>query len=127
MDAGRLSWDTSQELLPDFAVADAELTPRLTVKDAFCACSGLPRRDLEFIYDAHALTPERMIASMATLPLTAPYGTTYQYSNQMVGAGGFAAGVADGGSTLDLGRSYTIALRAGTQPHRNAPYDVRPL
>jgi CubicO group peptidase (beta-lactamase class C family) len=112
VDAGRLSWDTPlQELLPDFAVADAELTPQLTVKDAFCACSGLPRRDLEFIYDAHALTPERMIASMATLPLTAPYGTTYQYSNQMVGAGGYAAGIADGGSTLDLGRSYTIALR----------------
>jgi CubicO group peptidase (beta-lactamase class C family) len=86
VDAGRLSWDTPlQELLPDFAVADAELTPRLTVKDAFCACSGLPRRDLEFIFDAHALTPERMIASMAKLPLTAPYGTTYQYSNQMVG------------------------------------------
>ena len=112
VDAGRLTWDTPlQELLPDFAVADAALTPRLTVKDAFCACSGLPRRDLEFIFDAHALTPERMIASMAQLPLTAPYGTTYQYSNQMVGAGGFAAAVADGGPANDLGRAYTIALR----------------
>jgi CubicO group peptidase (beta-lactamase class C family) len=48
---------------------------------------------------------------MAQLPLTAPYGTTYQYSNQMVGAGGFAAAVADGGAADDLGRAYTIALR----------------
>jgi CubicO group peptidase (beta-lactamase class C family) len=112
VDAGRLTWDTTLvELLPDFAVADVDLTSQLTVRDAFCACSGLPRRDLEFIFNAHALTPERMIAGMATLPLTAPYGTTYQYSNQMVGAGGFAAAVADGGSSDDLGRAYTIALR----------------
>jgi CubicO group peptidase (beta-lactamase class C family) len=112
VDAGRLTWDTPLiELLPDFAVADADLTPRLTVRDAFCACSGLPRRDFEFIFNAHALTPELMIAGMAQLPLTAPYGTTYQYSNQMVGAGGFAAAVADGGAADDLGRAYTIALR----------------
>ena len=39
-----------------------------------------------------------MIAGMAELPLTAPYGEQYQYSNQMVAAGGFAAAVADGGS-----------------------------
>ena len=32
--------------------------------DAFCACSGLPRRDLEFIFNAQALTPERMIAEI---------------------------------------------------------------
>ena len=99
VDAGRLSWETPLvDLLPTFAVADPDLTPRLTVRDAFCACTGLPRRDLEFIFNAHALTPERLIADMAQLPLTAPFGEKYQYSNQMVAAGGFAAAVADGGS-----------------------------
>lgn len=112
VDAGRLEWDTPLvDLLPDFAVADAELTPRLTVADAFCACSGLPRRDLEFMFRANELTPELMIAEMASLPLTAPYGEKYQYSNQMVGAGGFAAAVADGGSPADLSHAYIIALR----------------
>ena len=54
VDAGRLSWETPLvDLLPDFAVADAALTPRLTVRDAFCACTGLPRRDFEFIFNAH--------------------------------------------------------------------------
>ena len=55
VDAGRLSWETPLvDLLPDFAVADPELTPRLTVADAFCACTGLPRRDWEFIFNGHA-------------------------------------------------------------------------
>jgi CubicO group peptidase (beta-lactamase class C family) len=112
VDAGRLDWDTPLvDLLPAFAVADPDLTPRLTVRDAFCACTGLPRRDLEFIFNAQTLTPERLIAGMARLPLTAAFGETFQYSNQMVAAGGFAAAVADGGSLHDLGHSYTIALR----------------
>jgi CubicO group peptidase (beta-lactamase class C family) len=112
VDAGRLSWDTPLvDLLPAFAVSDPELTPRLTTRDAFCACTGLPRRDFEFIFNAHELTPELLIAGMAELPLTAPYGEKYQYSNQMVAAGGFAAAVADGGSPHDLGHAYAIALR----------------
>jgi CubicO group peptidase (beta-lactamase class C family) len=112
VDAGRLSWETPLvDLLPTFAVTDAALTPHLTVRDAFCACTGLPRRDLEFMLNAQALTPERLIADMARLPLTAPFGEKYQYSNQMVAAGGFAAAVADGGSPDDLSYGYAIALR----------------
>lgn len=65
VDAGRLDWETPLvDLLPDFAVADPDLTPHLTVQDAFCACSGLPRRDLEFMFRAHELTPERLIEAM---------------------------------------------------------------
>ena len=112
VDAGRLSWETPLvDLLPAFAVADPDLTPRLTARDAFCACTGLPRRDFEFIFNAFELTPELLIEGMANLPLTAPYGEQYQYSNQMVAAGGFAAAVADGGSPHDLGHAYAIALR----------------
>jgi CubicO group peptidase (beta-lactamase class C family) len=112
VDAGRVNWDTPLvDLLPAFAVDDPELTSRLTTRDAFCACTGLPRRDFEFIINAHELTPELLIAGMAALPLTAPYGEKYQYSNQMVAAGGFAAAVADGGSPHDLSHAYAIALR----------------
>ena len=75
VDDGWLSWDTPLvDLLPDFAVADPDLTPRLTVADAFCACTGLARRDLELIFQFNDLTPERLLAQVAELPLTAPYG-----------------------------------------------------
>jgi CubicO group peptidase (beta-lactamase class C family) len=113
VDAGRLTWETPLiDLLPDFAVADPELTSRLTMADAFCACTGLPRRDWQVVLNAQALTPELVIEGAATLPLTAPYGEQFQYNNQMVAAGGYAAGVADGGSPDALNRAYANALRA---------------
>jgi CubicO group peptidase (beta-lactamase class C family) len=87
------------------------LTPQITVRDAFCACSGLPRRDLEFQFRALELTPERIIDGMAELALTAPFGEKYQYNNQLVAVGGFAAAVADGGAPDDLAYAYDIALR----------------
>lgn len=112
VDAGKVSWETPLvDLLPDFAVADPALTPRLTLRDGFCACSGLPRRDFAFILRANEMTPERLIAEMANLPLTARYGEKYQYSNQMVAAGGYAAAIAAGGSPRALDRAFSIALR----------------
>lgn len=112
VDAGRLDWKTPLvDLLPDFAVADEELTPRLTVRDAFSAGTGLPRRDWELILNPNRLTPELVVTSIADLPLNAPYGEQFQYNNQMVATGGFAAAVAAGGALDDLGRAYAIALR----------------
>ena len=112
VDAGRLSWETPLvDLLPGFAVADPALTARLTVRDAFCACTGLPRRDLEFMFPAGELTPDLLIEGMVDLPLTTPYGEKYQYNNQLVAAGGYAAAVAAGGSPDDLSHAYAIALR----------------
>lgn len=113
VDAGRLEWETPLiDLLPTFAVADPDLTPSLTVADAFCACTGLPRRDWEVVFNGQTITAEQVVATMAELPLTAAYGERYQYSNQMVAVGGFAAAVADGGSQSDLAHDYRIALRA---------------
>ena len=112
VDAGRLRWETPLvELLPTFAVADPELTPLLTVADAFCACTGLPRRDFELIFNDRELTPELLVAGIAQLPLTASYGEKFQYSNQLVAAGGYAAAVANGGAPDGLGDAYAIALR----------------
>lgn len=112
IDAGLVSWDTPLiDLIPGFAVADADLTARLTLRDAFCACTGLPRRDLEFMFQAHDLTAEQIVASMAQIPLTAPFGELFQYNNQMVAMGGFAAALADGGNPHALSESYAVALR----------------
>jgi len=112
VDDGTLDWETPIiDLLPDFAVEDDALTARLTMRDAFCACSGLPRRDWEFIFNSQSLTPESMVAGMANLPLTAPYGEVFQYNNQLVATGGFAAAVANGGDADELGRAYAIAMR----------------
>jgi CubicO group peptidase (beta-lactamase class C family) len=110
VDDGRLSWDTPVVgLLPDFAVADPQLTPRLTVADAFCACTGLPRRDLEIVFNT--LDPGALIDSMDELPLTAPFGERFQYSNQMYAVGGYAAAVEAGAAPEDPYAGYVAAMQ----------------
>lgn len=43
VDDGDLSWNARLvDVLPQFAAGDRIMTERLTVRDAFCNCSGLP-------------------------------------------------------------------------------------
>ena len=107
-----LTWDTPVvELLPEFTVADPELTQRLTVRNAFCACTGLPQRDPEFIFNSFTLTPERLITSVQAFPLTAPLGEAFQYSNQLFAIGGYAAAeAATNESQVDLYDAYVTAM-----------------
>src|SRR5829696_1139785 len=112
VDDGWVTWDTPLvEVLPEFAVADPQLTPSLTLADAFCVCTGLPRRDLEIIFNFNDLTPDRLIAQVAETPLTAPYGERFQYSNQMYALGGYAAAAAAGAAPDNLDGGYELAMR----------------
>ncbi|CAA9580409.1 MAG: hypothetical protein AVDCRST_MAG59-4666 [uncultured Thermomicrobiales bacterium] len=112
VDAGELEWETPvADLLPGFAVADPALTTRLSVADAFCACTGVPRRDLELVFGFDDLTPEEMIASIAGFPLVAPLGEAFGYSNQVYAAGGYAAAIAAGAAPGDLLAGYRHALQ----------------
>jgi CubicO group peptidase (beta-lactamase class C family) len=112
VDAGSLSWDRPVvDVLPEFAVSDPAMTPKLTVADAFCACTGLPRHDAELIFNFDSLTPEKMIESIANYPLTAPLGQEFQYSNQMYAIGGYAAAVAAGANPNDLTAGYRQVMQ----------------
>src|SRR5215217_2137093 len=97
VDDGWLSWDTPVvALLPEFAVADPQLTPRLSMADAYCACTVVADTDLELMFQFNDLTPDRLIARAAELPLRAPYGQRFQYSNQMYAIGDYAVPHATG-------------------------------
>jgi CubicO group peptidase (beta-lactamase class C family) len=92
VDAGTVRWDSPiTTLLPSFALADADITSKLVLWHTACACTGMPRRDLEFIFEYGHVTPEQRIASMKTMAPTTGFGETFQYSNLMVAAGGYAA------------------------------------
>ena len=92
VDDGVLSWETPVvDILPSFAIADPELSERLTVRDLVCACTGVPRRDLELSFNAAELDPADVIASLATFDLFTPVGEAFQYSNQMVATVGYIA------------------------------------
>ena len=112
VDDGRLSWDTPiVDVLPTFGVADPALTRRLTLRHAFCACTGLPQRDPEFLFTSATMTPARLIASVRDFPLTAPLGEQFQYSNQLFAIGGYAAAARATPGEPDLYDAYVAAMR----------------
>jgi CubicO group peptidase (beta-lactamase class C family) len=112
VDAGVLSWDTPvTTLLPDFALGDAEVTRKVALWHMSCACTGMPRQDLEDLFEYDHVTPEARIASMKTMKPTTAFGETFQYSNLMVAAGGFAAAHAFA-PRRSLGDAYAAAMRA---------------
>jgi len=92
VDDGKLDWDTPvTKFLPDFQLADPQLTQQLTLRYTVCACTGLPRQDMDLVFPALEDTPEDMLAKMAQIKPTTGFGETFQYSNQMVAAGGYMA------------------------------------
>jgi CubicO group peptidase (beta-lactamase class C family) len=113
VDDGLMDWDTRVvEILPEFEVADPEITEALTVRNLVCACTGVPRQDFQLIFEGESLDPERVIESLATFEFYTDLGEAFQYSNQMVAAGGFVAAAADGGEFGNLGEAYAESLQA---------------
>ena len=112
VDAGWVDWDSrAVDLLPGFALSDPARTAQVTLADLFSAASGLPRRDVEFIFESDAYSPAGLIEAVRRLPLTAPLGARYQYSNQAFGLGGYAAALAAGASPDDLLGGYIVAMQ----------------
>lgn len=110
-DQKKLTWETPvTQLAPSFALGDEAATKALQLRHTVCACTGMPRRDLEFIFEYAKVTPEQRLASMKTMKPTTGFGETFQYSNLMVAAGGYiAAQQAKPGS---YAASYDAAMRA---------------
>jgi CubicO group peptidase (beta-lactamase class C family) len=89
---GDFAWYTPvTDLLPDFALADPAVTRELDMRNTVCACAGMPRRDLDLIFKFKGISPEQRIAEMRTMSPTTDFGETFQYSNYLVAAGGYAA------------------------------------
>jgi CubicO group peptidase (beta-lactamase class C family) len=112
VDDGLMGWDQPVvEILPSFRVADPELSRRLTVKNLVCACTGVPRRDIELLFNSDEMTAEDTIESLAAFEFFTDFGEAFQYSNQMVGTGGFIAALAAGGRYGTLARDYEAQMQ----------------
>ncbi len=111
VDDGLFDWDTRVvDVLPQFRVADPELTEAMVMWHLVCACSGVPRRDLELLFNADELTAEDVVESLATFEFFTDFGEVFQYSNQLVGTGGYAAAAAAGVAWGNLWQGYADAL-----------------
>jgi CubicO group peptidase (beta-lactamase class C family) len=111
VDEKRITWDTPvTSLLPTFKLGDAETTRQVLVKHLVCACTGLPRQDFEWVFQFRDMTPDRAMATLATMQPTSKFGEMFQYSNPLAGAGGFVGGHVLY-PKLELGAAYDQAMR----------------
>ncbi|MFK7998908.1 MAG: serine hydrolase domain-containing protein [Polyangiales bacterium] len=108
--AGRTTWETPvHDILPSFGLADEEATVALQLRHTLCACTGFPRRDLEFIFEYSGAGSEQCLRTLSTLAPTTGFGETFQYSNQLVALGGYALGrVSDARRPLDAAFSRAL-------------------
>ncbi|MDI1444337.1 serine hydrolase [Polyangium sp. 6x1] len=106
VDEGKLSWETPvTTLLPEFKLGDPDTTSKVQVKHLLCACTGLPRHDLEWLLGPAGATPALALTILGRMQPTSKFGEMYQYSNPIAAAAGLVGGhVAFPG--LELGAAY---------------------
>jgi CubicO group peptidase (beta-lactamase class C family) len=111
VDEKKLTWDsTATSLLPSFKLGDADTTSKVMVKHLICACTGLPRQDMEWLLEYGKLTPEGAMATLATMQPTSKFGELFQYSNPLAAAAGFIGGHVVF-PKLELGKAYDQAMQ----------------
>ena len=112
VDEHRITWDTPvTKLLPTFKLGDAATTRSLLVKHLICACTGMPRQDLEWIFDYGKMTPESTMALLGTMQPTSKFGELFQYSNLMAAAAGYT-GAHVIHPDMELGTAYDSAMQS---------------
>ncbi|QBB69317.1 class A beta-lactamase-related serine hydrolase [Pseudolysobacter antarcticus] len=105
------SWSTPlTKILPDFTLADAEMTQQLQMRHTVAACTGMPRRDIDLMFKFNDVTAEQRLSEMSKMTPTTGFDEVFQYSNYLVAAGGYAAArsFARDGS---LDSSYALAMQ----------------
>jgi CubicO group peptidase (beta-lactamase class C family) len=111
VDEKKLRWDQPvTEVYPSFKLGDAATTRQVLVKHLICACTGLPRQDLEWLFEYNKATPSSAMNLLGTMQPTSRFGEVFQYSNLMAAAAGYVgASLAVPGK--ELGAAYDEAMR----------------
>jgi CubicO group peptidase (beta-lactamase class C family) len=93
VDAGKLDWNArAEDVYPAFKLGDAATTDKVLVKHLICACTGLPRQDMEWLFEGEKQTPETVMTTLGTMQPTSGFGELFQYSNPMAAAAGYIGG-----------------------------------
>jgi len=111
VDEHRMTWDTPvTQLMPNFRLGDAETTRSVLVKHLICACTGMPRQDLEWIFEYGKMAPASTLALLGTMQPTSKFGELFQYSNLMAAAAGYT-GAYVLYPQMELGAAYDRAMQ----------------
>lgn len=112
VDAGKLDWNAKvTDVYPAFKLGNADTTRQVLVKHLVCACTGVPRQDMEWLFEGEKQTPASVVATLGTMQPTSGFGELFQYSNPMAAAAGYIGGqVAYPG--MELGAGYDRAMQS---------------
>src|SRR6266850_976756 len=112
VDEHRLTWQTPvTTLLPSFRLGDTATTQSVLVKHLICACTGMPRQDLEWIFEYGNITPGSSLSLLGSMQPTSKFGELFQYSNLMAAAAGYT-GAHVLYPQMDLGAAYDRAMQS---------------
>ncbi len=111
VDEKKLAWDEPVvDVYPNFKLGDPETTKKVLVKNLICACTGLPRQDLEWLFEFKNATPLSELALLGTMQPTSKFGEVFQYSNLMAAAAGYI-GAHVLYPDMELGAAYNRAMQ----------------
>jgi CubicO group peptidase (beta-lactamase class C family) len=91
VDEGKLRWEEPvTEAFPSFRLGSDATTGKVLVRHLVCACTGLPRKDLQVLLnsDPNAASKDTFAQLAATEP-TSGFGEVFQYNNLMAAAAGY--------------------------------------
>lgn len=93
VDDGTITWETPVvDLMPSFRLGSEETTKQTLVEHLICACTGLPRKDMEMLFEFSDVTEEVLMSRLAETEPTSGFGEMFQYSNSLAAAAGYVAG-----------------------------------
>ncbi|WP_448212188.1 serine hydrolase domain-containing protein [Colwellia sp. MEBiC06753] len=93
VELGNLNWDDQViSHYPDFKLGDEKTTQSVLIKHLVCACTGLPRKDLGWVFNSGPNVAATVtFDDLANTVPTSSFGELYQYNNQMASAAGYVA------------------------------------
>ena len=110
VDADKLHWDEPVVAAdPAFRVDDPDLTRRVLVRNLVCACTGMPRQDLDWLFDFKGKSAASTFDTLGRMKPTSAFGEVFQYSNLMAAAAGYigAAAFLPG---IEVGAAYDRSM-----------------
>ena len=111
VDEKKFAFDTPvTSLYPAFKLGDADTTKKVLVSHLICACTGMPRQDLEWLFQFQKQTPKAGVELLGTMQPTTKFGETFQYSNLMAAAAGYVGGYVLS-PKKELGAAYDEAMQ----------------
>ncbi|MBI1897071.1 MAG: beta-lactamase family protein, partial [Acidobacteria bacterium] len=111
VDEGKVKWDDFvTKAYPKFKLGDARTTEQVRIEHLICACTGLPRQDLPWLFEFRKATAAYSMEMLGRMQPTSGFGEVFQYSNIMASGAGYVAGYLYN-PKVELGAAYDEAMR----------------